>query len=109
MMSAKLIDANDFYEKLTKKAFTRDDRKFCEKVKKALDEQEEIILKNPIPSVGEWEVVGTETGALGIKYTMKKCSRCGFTHSLIIPDNFCPKCGQKKINARLDILLKNRV
>ena len=42
---------------------------------------------------GTWEKVGKETGALGITYTTKRCSNCGFEHSLLIPDDFCPKCG----------------
>ena len=106
-MNSKLIDANDFYENLVEQAITDKDRQFCDKVKFALDRQKEITIKTP--SIGTWEVIGYESGALGINYQIKKCSRCGFTHSLLIPDNFCPKCGDKKIDIPLDILLKDGV
>ena len=41
----------------------------------------------------EWQTIGEETGALGIKYKIKRCTRCGWSHSMLIPDNFCPRCG----------------
>lgn len=42
---------------------------------------------------GEWIITGKEHGALGLVYKIKRCSNCGFEHSLLIPENFCPKCG----------------
>lgn len=42
---------------------------------------------------GEWITIGEEQGALGIIYKIRKCSKCGWEHSLVIPDNFCPNCG----------------
>ena len=42
---------------------------------------------------GEWITCGTETGALGVSYAEKKCSHCGWAHSLLIPSNYCPNCG----------------
>ena len=41
----------------------------------------------------EWQIIGEETGALGITYQIKRCTRCGWSHSLMIPNNFCPRCG----------------
>ena len=105
----RIIDADNFYENLVEQAITDSDRKFCDKVKYALDKQKEIEIKLPYNSIGTWNVIGNEVGALGIKYAIKKCSRCGFEHSLIIPDNFCPKCGQKKVDISLDNILKKEV
>lgn len=42
---------------------------------------------------GEWIEENSETGALGIKYTWLKCNKCGWSHGLVIPKNFCPNCG----------------
>jgi len=42
---------------------------------------------------GEWIITGKEQGALGIIYKIRKCSECGWEHSLVIPDNYCPNCG----------------
>lgn len=44
---------------------------------------------------GEWIITGEEQGALGITYKIRKCNKCGWEHSLIIPDNFCSNCGAK--------------
>lgn len=42
---------------------------------------------------GEWIITGEEQGAFNMIYKIRKCSKCGWEHSLVIPDNFCPKCG----------------
>ena len=42
---------------------------------------------------GKWIDGDVETGALNIQYTEKICSICGWSHSLVIPNNFCPNCG----------------
>ena len=42
---------------------------------------------------GEWIITGEEQGALGITYKIRKCNKCGWEHSLVISDNFCPNCG----------------
>lgn len=44
---------------------------------------------------GKWIITGTEVGAFNIVYKCKKCSNCGWEHSLLIPDNYCPNCGAK--------------
>ena len=44
---------------------------------------------------GEWIITGEEQGALGIIYKMRKCNKCGWENSLLIPRNFCPNCGAK--------------
>lgn len=49
----------------------------------------------PQPKTGRWISGHKETGALGITYTEKICSNCGWNHSLVIPKNYCPKCGAK--------------
>lgn len=46
---------------------------------------------------GHWISGHKETGALGITYTEKICSNCGWNHSLVIPKNYCPNCGAKMI------------
>ena len=56
-----------------------------------------VSIKNSIPyeerPQGRWIEEGTEVGAFGIKYSWNKCSKCGWSSSLIIPKNFCPNCG----------------
>ena len=47
----------------------------------------------PAREKGKWIEGSTEQGAFGIRYTEKTCSKCGWSHSLIIPQNYCPKCG----------------
>lgn len=42
---------------------------------------------------GRWLYGVTNTGAMGIRYKEMTCSECGWTHSLLIPDNYCPNCG----------------
>lgn len=49
----------------------------------------------PQPKTGRWISGHKETGALGITYTEKICSNCGWSHSLVIPKNYCPNCGIK--------------
>lgn len=53
----------------------------------------------PEQKTGRWEIIGEEVGALNIKYPIKKCSECGWTHSLFIPENACPNCGAKMSKA----------
>ena len=48
--------------------------------------------KNERPQ-GGWIIIGEEIGALGLTYKTKKCSKCGWEHSLLIPENYCPNCG----------------
>ena len=52
-----------------------------------------IIGVEKAQNEGHWIIVGHEEAIMGVVYLEKKCSQCGFTHSLRIPDNFCPKCG----------------
>lgn len=42
---------------------------------------------------GKWLHGKTEIGALDIQYEEKICSECGWSHSLVIPNNYCPNCG----------------
>ena len=49
----------------------------------------------PKQKTGKWIKIGEEAGALGITYAEVRCSNCGWSHSLIIPSNFCPNCGVK--------------
>ena len=42
---------------------------------------------------GEWIITREEQGAFGIIYKRRKCNRCGWESSLLIPRNFCPNCG----------------
>ncbi len=44
---------------------------------------------------GKWLYGATETGALNIQYREYICSECGWSHSLMIPRNYCPNCGAK--------------
>lgn len=52
-----------------------------------------IIDVDKVPNEGHWIIEGHEEAILGVVYLIKKCSRCGFTHSLHIPDDYCPQCG----------------
>lgn len=47
----------------------------------------------PTRKKGKWIKGSIEQGALGMRYTEKTCSKCGWSHSLIIPQNYCPNCG----------------
>ena len=42
---------------------------------------------------GGWIIIGEEQGPIGITYKIRKCNKCGWTHSLVIPNNFCSNCG----------------
>lgn len=42
---------------------------------------------------GKWILAGVEEVIPGVPYLEKQCSRCGYVHSLRIPDDYCPKCG----------------
>ena len=53
----------------------------------------------PQPKTGRWISGHEETGALGITYTEKICSNCGWSHSLVIPKNYCPNCGIKMVES----------
>lgn len=55
----------------------------------------ELVIKEERPKC-EWLTTGEEQGALGIIYKIRKCSKCGWEHSLVIPDNYCPNCGAEK-------------
>ena len=60
------------------------------------DEVKQPCIKSPCGFErphGEWIITGKEHGALGLVYKIKRCSNCGFEHSLLIPENFCPRCG----------------
>lgn len=59
---------------------------------------ENLPSVQPEQKTGRWEIIGEEVGALNIKYPIKKCSECGWTHSLFIPENACPNCGAKMEN-----------
>ena len=52
-----------------------------------------IIGVDKAQKEGHWIIDGHEEGASGYVYPIKTCSKCGFSHSLIIPDDYCPKCG----------------
>ena len=94
--TGKIIDADNFYERTVSMALVDGDWAFCDKVKYALDKQPSIQV------IGRWEITGESTGALAIRYKEKKCSVCGYTHSLLIPDRYCPNCGmmnEKYLNA----------
>ncbi len=63
---------------------------------KKMVDKVDIAIANGTPlSRGHWISGHDETGALGITYTEKICSNCGWSHSLVIPKNYCPECGAK--------------
>ena len=39
----------------------------------------------------------TKTGHWISMETEKICSNCGWSHSLVIPKNYCPNCGAKMV------------
>lgn len=49
--------------------------------------------EQPERKKGKWIEIGEETGAFNIRYVIRKCSECGWSHSLVIPKNYCPNCG----------------
>lgn len=55
------------------------------------------LQKNePERKVGKWKVEyksEQQIGALNLRYRVYECPFCGWDNSLIIPRNFCPKCG----------------
>lgn len=42
---------------------------------------------------GKWIITREEQGPCGIIYKTRKCNQCYWENSLLIPRNFCPKCG----------------
>ena len=66
-----------------------------EAVEDCLEILENLPLITPQPKTGYWISGQKETGALGVTYTEKIYSTCGWNHSLVIPKNYCPKCGTK--------------
>lgn len=42
---------------------------------------------------GKWIITREEQGSCGIIYKTRKCNKCGWEFSLVIPRNFCPECG----------------
>lgn len=50
-----------------------------------------------------WIKTGTEwSGCTGIHYDELKCPNCGWKSTLIIPRNYCPRCGIKlKMNTEV--------
>lgn len=42
---------------------------------------------------GEWIITEELKGACNIVYKTRKCNKCGWEFSLVIPRNFCPNCG----------------
>jgi len=85
------IDADELiktYEKET--GYSWNAKGILECPKCFIDDAPTVELERP---QGKWVITGTEQGAVGMVYTIRKCSNCGFEHSLCIPDYFCPNCG----------------
>ena len=82
-------------------------KKVSEILKNVFVEYEDIAQKaigslplvTPQPKTGHWISGHKETGALGITYTEKICSNCGWNHSLVIPKNYCPNCGAEMVGS----------
>lgn len=49
----------------------------------------------PQPKTGHWIETGAEELPFGITVLELTCSTCGWSSALIIPRNYCPKCGTK--------------
>lgn len=60
---------------------------------KEVEEQDVNKMEKARKRTGKWILAGVEEVVPGVPYLTKQCSRCGYFHSLRIPDNYCPKCG----------------
>lgn len=49
----------------------------------------------PQPKTGHWIETGAEELPFGVTIPELTCSTCGWSNGLIIPRNYCPKCGTK--------------
>ena len=49
----------------------------------------------PQPKTGHWIETGAEELPFGATIPELTCSTCGWSNGLIIPRNYCPKCGTK--------------
>lgn len=49
----------------------------------------------PQQETGKWIKEGEEEDVVGFRWTSRRCSKCGWTHCLVIPNNYCPNCGTK--------------
>lgn len=49
----------------------------------------------PQPKTGHWIQTGAEELPFGVTIPELTCSTCGLSNGLIIPRNYCPKCGTK--------------
>ena len=54
-----------------------------------------LVVKKEDRPQGEWIITEELKGAGGIVYRTRKCNKCGWEFSLVIPRNFCPNCGAK--------------
>ena len=80
------ISEEDYAETMYRKQYSPREMDWIDRV---------IANGTPLPNTGHWISGYKETGALGITYTEKICSNCGWNHSLVIPKNYCPNCGVK--------------
>lgn len=51
------------------------------------------LISQPERKKGKWILGEIETGAFNVQYQRKRCSECGWESALVIPRDFCPKCG----------------
>lgn len=56
---------------------------------------EKIPSVTPQPKTGHWIQTGAEELPFGVTIPELTCSTCGWSSALMIPRNYCPKCGTK--------------
>ena len=87
-------------------AINRYEANQLEKAKRILKEIEATRERK-----GEWILVGVEETIPGFPILKKQCSSCGYLHSHLIPDDYCPKCGSHnagRYNPSIEEFLKEK-
>lgn len=74
-------------------AKTATDSGYDSAVVDAVDMAREALEQEP--KTGHWIETGAEELPFGITVLELTCSTCGWNSALIIPRNYCPKCGTK--------------
>ena len=61
--------------------------------RKQYEQGYEDARQDYIKPSARWIITGQENGALGITYKQRRCSNCGWEHSMAFKMNYCPDCG----------------
>ena len=66
----------------------------------AISEIEKLSSVIPQPKTGHWNTYELAQGGINEKWL--ECSECMWSNALLIPRNYCPKCGARMIEKECD-------